>query len=45
MAAGLAVATVTLKAVGSENSDCPVNLTVPDLGQPVLNLAREDNLS
>ena len=32
----------TLKALQSENSDFPVNLPVPDLGQSVLNLATED---
>jgi hypothetical protein len=42
---GLVVARHTLKALQSENSDCPVNLPVSDLGQTVLNLAREDNLS
>ena len=36
---GLAEAMNTLKALQSETSDFPVNLPVPDLGQPVLNLA------
>jgi hypothetical protein len=36
---GLARAMKTLKALESETSDFPVNL--PDLGQPVLNLATE----
>ena len=36
---GLAEAVITLKALQSETSDFPVNLPVPDLGQPVLNLA------
>ena len=36
---GLAQAMNTLKALESETSDFPVNLPVPDLGQPVLNLA------
>jgi hypothetical protein len=36
---GLAQARDTLKALESETSDFPVNL--PDLGQPVLNLATE----
>jgi hypothetical protein len=39
--AGLAQATKTLKALQSETSDFPVNL--PDLGQPVLNLATEQD--
>ena len=38
---GLAEAIITLKALQSETSDFPVNLPVPDLGQPVLNLATE----
>jgi hypothetical protein len=38
---GLAQAMKTLKALESETSDFPVNLPVPDLGQPVLNLATE----
>jgi hypothetical protein len=38
---GLAEAVKTLKALQSETSDFPVNLPVPDLGQPVLNLATE----
>jgi hypothetical protein len=38
---GLAQAMNTLKALQSETSDFPVNLPVPDLGQPVLNLAIE----
>jgi hypothetical protein len=37
--AGLTQAMKTLKALQSETSDFPVNLPVPDLGQPVLNLA------
>ena len=36
---GLTQAMNTLKALQSETSDFPVNLPVPDLGQPVLNLA------
>src|SRR5258708_25078006 len=36
---GLAQAMNTLKALQSETSDFPVKLPVPDLGQPVLNLA------
>ena len=36
---GLAQAMKTLKALQSETSDFPVKLPVPDLGQPVLNLA------
>jgi hypothetical protein len=39
VAIGLVEATETLKALESETSDFPVNLPVPDLGQPVLNLA------
>jgi hypothetical protein len=39
---GLVEARHTLKALQSENSDFPVKLPVPDLGQPVLNLATED---
>jgi hypothetical protein len=42
---GLVEARHTLKALQSETSDFPVNLPVPDLGQSVLNLAKEDNLS
>jgi hypothetical protein len=42
---GLVEARHTLKALESETSDFQVNLPVPDLGQSVLNLAREDNLS
>jgi len=38
---GLTQAMKTLKALQSETSDFPVNLPVPDLGQPVLNLATE----
>jgi hypothetical protein len=38
---GLVEARHTLKALQSENSDFPVNLPVPDLGQSVLNLATE----
>jgi hypothetical protein len=38
---GLTQAMNTLKALESETSDFPVNLPVPDLGQPVLNLATE----
>ena len=38
---GLAQAMNTLKALQSETSDFPVKLPVPDLGQPVLNLATE----
>jgi hypothetical protein len=38
---GLAQAINTLRALQSETSDFPVNLPVPDLGQPVLNLATE----
>jgi hypothetical protein len=38
---GIAQAFNTLKALESETSDFPVNLPVPDLGQPVLNLAAE----
>jgi hypothetical protein len=38
---GLAQAMKTLKALQSETSDFPVKLPVPDLGQPVLNLATE----
>jgi hypothetical protein len=38
---GLTQAMKTLKALQSENSDFPLNLPVPDLGQPVLNLATE----
>jgi hypothetical protein len=38
---GLAQAMQTLKALQSETSDFPVILPVPDLGQPVLNLATE----
>jgi hypothetical protein len=38
---GLVEARHTLKALQSETSDFPVNLPVPDLGQPVLNLATE----
>jgi len=45
LAGGLSQASITLKALESEISDFPVNLPVPDLGQSVLNLAREDNLS
>ena len=45
VAAGLTQAVNTLKALQSETSDFPVKLPVPDLGQPVLNLAKEDNLS
>lgn len=36
---GLTQAMQTLEALQSETSDFPVNLPVPDLGQPVLNLA------
>ena len=39
---GLVEARHTLKALQSENSDFPVYLPVPDLGQSVLNLATED---
>jgi hypothetical protein len=39
---GLVEARHTLKALQSETSDFPVNLPVPDLGHPVLNLATED---
>jgi hypothetical protein len=39
MGVGLAQAMNTLKALESETSDFPLNL--PDLGQPVLNLATE----
>jgi hypothetical protein len=39
---GLTQAMKTLKALQSENSDFPLNLPVPDLGQSVLNLATED---
>jgi len=35
---GLTQAMKTLEALQSETSDFPVNLPVPDLGQPVLNL-------
>jgi hypothetical protein len=42
---GLVEARHTLKALQSETSDFTVNLPVPDLGQAVLNLAKEDNLS
>jgi hypothetical protein len=38
---GLTQAMKTLKALQSETSDFPVNLPVPDLGHPVLNLAAE----
>ena len=38
---GLVEARHTLKALQSETSDFPVKLPVPDLGQPVLNLATE----
>jgi hypothetical protein len=38
---GLTQAMKTLKALQSETSDFPVNLPVPDLGQPVLNLVTE----
>jgi hypothetical protein len=38
---GLVEARHTLKALQSETSDFPVNLTVPDLGHSVLNLATE----
>lgn len=38
---GLAQAMNTLKALKSETSEFPVKLPVPDLGQPVLNLATE----
>jgi hypothetical protein len=38
---GLDQAIQTLKALQSETSDFPVNLPVPNLGQPVLNLAIE----
>jgi len=38
---GLTQAMQTLEALQSETSDFPVNLPVPDLGQPVLNLATE----
>jgi hypothetical protein len=38
---GLTQAMKTLEALRSETSDFPVNLPVPDLGQPVLNLATE----
>ena len=36
LSVGLAQAMKTLKALQSETSDFPVNLPVPDLGQPVL---------
>jgi hypothetical protein len=39
LSVGLAQAMNTLKALQSETSDFPVNLPVPDVGQPVLNLA------
>ena len=39
---GLVEARHTLKALQSENSDFPVNLPVPDLGQSVPNLATEE---
>jgi hypothetical protein len=42
---GFVEARHTLKALQSETSDFPVNLPVRDLGQSVLNLAKEDNLS
>jgi hypothetical protein len=45
VAVGLTQAMNTLKALQSETSYFPVNLPVLDLGQSVLNLAREDNLS
>jgi hypothetical protein len=38
---GLAEAMNTLKAQQSEPSEFPLNLPVPDLGQPVLNLATD----
>jgi hypothetical protein len=38
---GMGQAIKTLKALESETSDFPVNLPVPDFGQPVLNLATE----
>jgi hypothetical protein len=38
---GLTQAVTTLTALESETSYFPVNLPVPDLGQPVLNLAGE----
>jgi hypothetical protein len=38
---GLVEARHTLKALQSETSDFPVKLPVPDVGQPVLNLATE----
>jgi hypothetical protein len=38
---GLVQAMSTLEALQSETSDFPLNLTVPDLGQSVLNLAAE----
>jgi len=41
LSVGLTQAMKTLKALQSETSDFPVNLPVPDLGQPVLNLATE----
>jgi hypothetical protein len=44
-AVGFERAMETLKALESETSDFPLNLPVSDLGQPVLNLAKEDNLS
>jgi hypothetical protein len=45
MGIGLVEARHTLKALESETSDFPVNLPVRALGQSVLNLATEDNLS
>jgi hypothetical protein len=41
LGAGIAQAMNTLKALESETSDFPLNLPVPGLGQPVLNLATE----
>jgi hypothetical protein len=42
---GLTQAMDTLNALESETSDFPVNLPVSGLGQPVLNLAKQDHLS
>jgi hypothetical protein len=41
LSVGLVQAMDTLKALQSETSDFPLRLPVPDVGQPVLNLATE----